>query len=135
MVNGDLDVPTGTITIPPNVVCVIYVRGNIDFHGQSINMAAASSQRAGQLQIYGENSNGDTRTLQAYGNAAICAAFYGPNYDVTLQDNVEWIGAVAGHSFQMIGGGTGGFHYDEALGMVGAPISFRIARYVEDVRE
>ncbi len=38
-------------------------------------------------------------------------------------------------SFEMLGGGTGGFHYDEALGVVGAPIGFRIARYVEDVRE
>jgi hypothetical protein len=135
MVNGNLDIPTGTITIPPSVTAVIFVRGNIDFHGQAINMSAESSRRAGQLQIYGENSNGETRTLQAYGNASICAAFYGPDYDVTFQDNVEWVGAVAGHSFRMIGGGNGGFHYDEALAMVGAPISFRIARYVEDVRE
>jgi len=35
----------------------------------------------------------------------------------------------------MLGGGTGGFHYDEALGTVGLPIGFRIVRYVEDVRE
>jgi hypothetical protein len=135
MVDGNLDVPTGTITIPPNVSAVIFVRGNIDFHGQAINTGPGSSRRAAQLQIYGEASNGDTRTLQAYGNASICAAFYGPDYDVTLQDNVEWVGAVAGKSFQMIGGGNGGFHYDEALGVVGAPIGFRIARYVEDVRE
>ena len=135
MVDGDLDIPTGTITIPPNVTAVIYVRGNIDFHAQSINTTPDSSRRAGQLQIYGENANGETRTLRAYGNAAVCAAFYGPDYDMTFQDNVEWIGAVAGRSFQIIGGGSGGFHYDEALAMVGAPISFRIARYVEDVRE
>src|SRR4051812_8447601 len=31
--------------------------------------------------------------------------------------------------------GAGGFHYDEALSVVGAPIGYRIARYVEDVRE
>jgi len=37
--------------------------------------------------------------------------------------------------FEMLGGGTGGFHYDEALGTVGLPIGFRIVRYVEDVRE
>jgi hypothetical protein len=135
MVDENLDIPSGTITIPSNVTALIFVRGNIDFHGQAINTAPESSRRAGQLQIYGENSNGDTRTLRAYGNASICAAFYGPDYDVTLQDNVEWVGAVAGRSFQVIGGGSGGFHYDEALGMVGAPISFRIARYVEDVRE
>jgi hypothetical protein len=135
MVDGNLDIPTGTITIPPTVTAIIFVRGNIDFHGQAINTSPQSSRRAAQLQIYGEDSGGDTRTLQAYGNASICAAFYGPDYDVTFQDNVEWIGAVAGRSFQMLGGGNGGFHYDEALGMVGAPISFRIARYVEDVRE
>jgi hypothetical protein len=35
----------------------------------------------------------------------------------------------------MVGGGAGGFHYDESLAIVGAPIGFRIARYVEDVRE
>jgi hypothetical protein len=131
MVNGDLDVPTGTISIPPNVLVCIYVRGNIDFHNCPINQGG----HAAQLQIYGEETNGATRTLSAFGQASICAAFYGPEYDVQLSDQVEWFGAVAAQSFQMLGGGNGGFHYDEALGMIGNPIGFRIARYVEDVRE
>ena len=131
MVNGDLDVPTGTISIPANVTVQIFVEGNVDFHNRSIN----TSRPPGQLQIYGENAQGQKRTVLAYGNAAISAAFYGPDYDVSLDGNVDWSGSVAAHSFEMVGGGTGGFHYDEALGMVGAPISFRIARYVEDVRE
>jgi hypothetical protein len=135
MVNGDLDIASGTITIPPGVTVQIYVRGNIDFHSSSINLGTDSSQRAAQLQIYGEDSGTERRTLRADGNATICAAFYGPSYDVKLAGNVEWFGSVGARSFEMLGGGTGGFHYDEALGTVGAPISFRIARYVEDVRE
>jgi hypothetical protein len=131
MVNGDLDIPSGTISIPANVTVCIYVRGNIDFHNRPINQGG----RAAQLQIYGEESSGATRTLSAFGQASICAAFYGPEYDVQLSDQIEWFGAVAAQSFQMLGGGNGGFHYDEALGMVGNPIGFRIARYVEDVRE
>jgi hypothetical protein len=133
MVNGDFDVKEGDISIPPNVTAQIYVRGNIDFHGNSINVG--SGQRASQLQIYGEDSQGDKRTLRADGKAAICAAFYGPHYEVRLADEVEWCGAIAAKSFEMLGGGKGGLHYDEALATVGAPISFRIARYVEDVRE
>lgn len=135
MVNGDLDIADGTISIPPSVTALIFVRGNIDFHHNPINLGADSSQRAAQLQIYGEDSGTERRTLRADGDAAICAAFYGPTFDVKLSDNVEWFGSVAARSFEMLGGGTGGFHYDEALGTAGAPISFRIARYVEDVRE
>ena len=135
MVNGNFDVVSGTVTVPSNVTAQIYVRGNIDFHNNVINLAPSSSKRAGQLQIYGEASNGDRRTLRAEGEAMICAAFYGPHYEVLLSDNVQWYGAIAARSFEMLGGGTGGFHYDEALGTVGLPIGFRIVRYVEDVRE
>jgi len=131
MVNGDLDIPTGTISIPANVTVQIFVEGNVDFHQNSIN----ANRPPAQLQIYGEDSHGEKRTLRAFGSAAINAAFYGPDYDVNLNGSVDWSGSVAANSFQMLGGGNGGFHYDEALGMVGGPISFRIARYVEDVRE
>lgn len=134
LVNGDFDL-WGELVIPPEVTAQIYVRGNIDFHDSAINTGAGSSRRAAQLQIFGEDSGGDRRTLHASGSASICAAFYGPHYEIRLADNVEWFGAVAGRSFEMLGGGSGGFHYDEALGTVGNPISFRIARYVEDVRE
>ncbi len=135
MVNGNLDVVSGTLTIPENVTAQIYVRGNIDFHSNVINLAPSSSKHPANLQIYGEAANGDRRTLRAFGDAAICAAFYGPEYDVMLTDNVQWYGAIGARSFEMLGGGSGGFHYDEALGTVGLPIGFRIVRYVEDVRE
>ncbi len=135
LINGDLDVASGTITIPDNVTAQLFVRGNIDFHSNPINVSPSSSRRPGNLQIYGEDSKGEPRSLKAYGDALICAAFYGPQYDVRLTSNVEWVGAVAAKSFEMAGGGRGGFHYDEALASVGTPIGFRIARYVEDVRE
>lgn len=135
IVNGNLDLPSGTLIIPPNVTARIFVRGNVDFHGNVVNLAPSSSQRPGQLQIFGEASNGEPRTVKAYGDAAVCAAFYGPDYDVVLSDNVQWYGAIASRSFEMMGGGTGGFHYDEALATLGLPIGFRIVRYVEDVRE
>lgn len=131
MVNGDLDVSSGTISIPSNVNAQIFVRGNIDFHDRPINRGG----RAAQLQIYGEETNGELRTVRAFGNANITAAFFGPEYDVHLMDAVNWTGSIAARSFEMVGGGTGGFHYDEALGVVGSPIGYRIARYVEDVRE
>lgn len=134
MVNGDVDLRED-VTIPPNVTVILYVRGNIDLHDHAVNTDADSSHRPGQLQIYGEDSGPDRRTLRAHGRAAIAAAFYGPTYEVLLSDNVDWCGAIAARSFEMLGGGTGGLHYDEALGMVGPPVSFRIARYIEDVRE
>jgi hypothetical protein len=134
LVNGDLDV-SSEITIPPEITAQLYVRGNIDFHDQAINVGPSSSRRAAQLQIFGEDSQGDRRTLRANGSASICAAFYGPHYEIHLADNVEWFGAAVGRSFEMLGGASGGFHYDEALRVIGNPISFRIARYVEDVRE
>jgi len=131
MINGDLTIPTGTISIAPNVQAQVFVGGNIDFFNCPINVGGTPIQ----LQIYGEDSKGAARTLRAFGNASITAAFYGPCHDVHLADNVEWFGAIAARSFEMLGGGRGGFHYDESLAIVGAPIGFRIARYVEDVRQ
>jgi hypothetical protein len=73
--------------------------------------------------------------MQASGSSTICAAFYGPNYDASLAGNNDWCGSIAARSFEVRGSGAGGVHYDEALGVIGPTVSFRIARYVEDVRE
>src|SRR6185436_18303052 len=54
-INGDLNVTTGSIVIPPNVTVQIFVRGNIDFHNRSINAGAGSSGLPAALQIYGED--------------------------------------------------------------------------------
>jgi len=131
MVNGNITVPDGTISLAKNVQAQVFVSGNIDFFDRPINLGGTPAE----LQVYGEDSRGAARTLSAFGNASITAAFYGPSFDVHLADNVEWFGAVAAKSFQMVGGGNGGFHYDESLCLVGAPIGFRIARYIEDARK
>jgi len=131
MVNGNLDIATGTIAIPEDTTVSLYVLGNVDFHDRPINAGG----RPQQLQIYGEGDHTSLHTLSAFGAASISAAFYGPAYDVKLMDNVSWYGAVGARSFSMVGGGTGGFHYDEALNVVGQPIGFRVARYIEDARQ
>ncbi len=133
MVDGNIDL-RAPLVVPPKVTAQIYVRGNIDFNDKSINADAGSSRRAAQLQIYGEKENSDRRMLRAHGGSRIFCAFYGPGYQIRLMGVVDWYGSVVGQSFEMMGGGEAGFHYDEALGLVGPPVSFRIARYVEDVR-
>ncbi len=135
VINGNLDVGTGSITVPPNVTAILFVRGHIDFQDRPINTGAGNSNRAAQLQIYGEVTGTEMRTVRAHGDAVITAALYGPSHDVQLSGNVSWNGSIAARSFEMLGSGSGGIHYDEALALVGPPISFRIARYVEDVRE
>ena len=135
MVNGNLNVDSGTISIPANVTVKIYVRGNIDFHNLPINQGG----HAAQLQIYGEETNGELRTLQAYGSASICAAFYGPQYDVQLSDAAEW-SAVRWPRVRFkcsVAASAGGFHSRRSArrGRQSRSVS-RIARHtVEDVRE
>ncbi len=133
MIDGDLTL-SGTLDIPRTVTAMVYVRGNIDIRGD-MNSGVRSSNRAAQLQIYGEPTPGGPQTLRASGDPQIYATFYGPTFDVSLNGNVNWCGSIAGRSFGCVGGGAGGVHYDEALATVGPPVSFRIARYVEDVRE
>ncbi len=135
VIDGNLDVGAGTISVPPSVTAVLFVRGSIDFRDRPINTAPGSSHHPGQLQIYGETTGTDRRTVRAFGGADIAVAFYGPAHEVQLSGDVQWSGCIAARSFEMLGAGTGGIHYDEALAPLGPPISFRIARYVEDVRE
>lgn len=132
-VNGKLEVK-GEIVIPPGVTAVLYVKGDIDFHGSRINTGARSNGLPARLQIFGEDSGKETRTLRAQEGALVSAAFYGPTFDVKLSGTVDWRGAIAARSFAMKGGGEGGLHYDEALAGFGPPIGYRVARYVEDVR-
>ncbi len=132
-VNGNLDV-AGSIRIPPDVTVQLYIAGGIDFHNSQINANPGDSRRAASLQIYGEATESARQTLRASNGANVVAAFYGPGYDIKLSDDVSWSGSVVGRTFEMLGGGSSGFHYDEALAKVGAPIGFRIVRYVEDVR-
>ncbi len=133
MVDGSLET-TKPLSIPPTVVAVLFVRGNMTFR-DNVNSAGGDSNRASHLLIFGDGTDYQRQTLRAFGPASVCAAFYGPRTDVTLDGSVHWIGSLNAHSFRVSGGGDGGIHYDESLATVGPIIGFRIARYIEDVRE
>lgn len=135
LLDGDLNVANGRVVIPPGVTVKLFVRGNVNFHSNSINADASSSRRPAQFQIYGDDSGAESRRIVAQDSATICAAFYGPNYDACIDGSVNWFGAIAARSFEAPYGGDGGLHYDEALCEAGPTVSFRIIRYVEDVRE
>lgn len=131
MIDGNLDLAEPLI-IPRSVAAMIYVRGNITFRN-SVNSGPWSSNSAAQLLIFGDNPAG--QSLQALGNGTVTAAFYGPKTNIALDGDVNWIGSLAGGSFRVNTGGDGGLHFDEALATVGPAISFRISRYIEDVRQ
>ena len=132
LIDGDLDL-TAPLVVPPNVIAVLYVRGNITFRG-AVNSGTGSSNRAARLLIFGDGHGPSRQTLQALGDFPICAAFYGPNTDVVLDGRVHWIGSLNALSLRVATAGNGGIHYDEALATLGPTIGFRIARYIEDVR-
>jgi hypothetical protein len=146
VIEGDWNIGSGeaaAIEIPPTVQATIFVKGNIDFNNGMVNTTPTSSNRATNLMIYGvpdplPNTNPPvypTRTLNASGNPHIAAAFYGPSYNATVSGTAEWYGAVVSKSYFVNGGGSGGFHYDEALGSAGAIRRFEITSYFEDSRQ
>jgi hypothetical protein len=133
MVDGDLNLDR-RLVIPPSVIVVLFVRGDITFRG-SVNTGMGSSNRASQLLIFGDCPDPQQQTLRAEGEISVCAAFYGPATRATLDGGVHWIGSLNALSFRTTSSGDGGIHYDESLATVGPTIGFRIARYIEDVRE
>lgn len=143
IIDGDWNLGNGNgsyVTIPPEVNATIYVKGNIDFGNGLVNTNSLSSKKPGNLIIYGvpdPNPDGSLpiRTLNSNGNPEIAAAFLGPSYRVTLKGTAEWYGAVAAYSYQINGGGNGGFHYDEALGGAGFIKKFEIVSSFEDSRQ
>ncbi len=136
VVTGNLSTGNGGnagITIPPNVNATIWVRGNVDFGNGSINANNSSSKVASHLAVIG-TSTASNATYTASGNAVQYLTFYGPAYAATLNGTVETIGSFVVKSFQINGGGNGGFHYDEALGRGGAIAGWQVASYFEDTR-
>ena len=133
LIDGNLDL-LGPLTVPPSVTAVLYVRGSITFRG-SVNADPASSNRAAQLLIFGDGARPQTQSLRVFGSVPVYAAFYGPQTDVTLDGDVNWMGSLNAHSFRVATAGKGGLHYDEALTLLGPTVGFRIVRYIEDIRE
>ena len=133
MIDGNLDL-TQPLVIPPSVIAVLFVRGQITFR-DNVNFGPSNSNRARHLLIFGDGASPQRQTLRVFGPASVCAAFYGPRTDAFLDGSVHWIGSLNALSFKAANGGDGGIHYDESLATIGPTIGFRIARYIEDVRE
>ena len=138
-IDGDWNL-NGPVIIPPGVICNIYCKGDINFVNQTVNYDSISSKRPANLRIYGvpdPNADGTLppRKLDAQGEGQIAAAFYGPSYKASLNGTVNWYGAFAGKSYQIVGGGIGGFHYDEFLGFVGYVKKYVVHSYQEDSRQ
>ena len=133
MIDGKLDLAK-PLVIPPSVIAILFVRGNITFR-DSVNSGPGSSNLANHLLLFADGTDYQHQTLRASGTAPVCAAFYGPRTDAVLDATVDWVGSLSALSFRISGAGNGGIHYDESLATLGPVIGFRIARYVEDVRE
>lgn len=133
VVNGNLALD-GPLILPPSVAAILFVRGDMTIR-DSVNYGPWSSNRAAQLLFLSDNPPDRPNTLRVEGACTVNAAFYGPATALALDGDAQWIGSLAGASFEVLRGGNGGIHYDQALATIGPAIGFRIVRYVEDVRQ
>ncbi|HZJ14861.1 MAG TPA: hypothetical protein VFD27_07420 [Chthoniobacteraceae bacterium] len=129
------------IQVPPNVHAKIFVNGNLDFKNQDINYSSSSSRIPGNVQIYGVSTSPAAR-VDSSGNGHLVTVFYGPQYAGHLDGNTEIIGGFVLDTYDIAGGGGSGgdsvgagFHYDEALGVVGPIQAYKVVGYFEDTRK
>jgi hypothetical protein len=140
-VNANLILAGGGIVVPPNVYAQVWINGNVDFKNQDLNYSAASSRVPGNLLMYGVSQDPAAR-VDSSGNGHIVGAFYGPQYAGHLDGNTEIIGGFVLRSYDTAGGGGSGgdsvgagFHYDEAMGVVGPIQQYKAISYFEDFRK
>lgn len=132
LIDRNLDL-AGPMIIPPSVTAVVFVRGDVTFR-DNVNAGPWNSNRAGQLLLFGDSTGPFRQTIRTEGKISVYAALYAPNADVQLDGQTSWMGSIAATTFQATSG-DGGLHYDEALATLGPTVGFRIARYIEDVRQ
>jgi hypothetical protein len=85
------------------------------------------------LTVYGVSTTANP-TYSASGNAVQTLSFYGPQYAASFNGGVTTYGSITSKSFSISGGGTGGVHYDESLGLSGPVGSWQVVSYFEDAR-
>jgi hypothetical protein len=149
-VNGNIDLNGSTIQVEKGVHVNIYLNGDLNFRNQDINYTSNEALRAqysmvpGDLLIYGRKPEGATPApkVESAGNGHIVAAFYGPQYAGHLDGNSEIMGSFVLKTYDISGGGGSGgdslgagFHYDEALGVVGPVKYYKSVSYFEDFRK
>jgi hypothetical protein len=149
-VNADFTVPQNPgIIIPPNVYAKLFVKGNLSFGNRDVNYKEFdpdrptelySSRVPGNFQMFGI-SESTTARVDSSGNGHIVGVFYGPQYTSGLDGNTEVVGSFVLKNYSISGGGGSGgdsvgagFHYDEALGVVGPIQAYKVVSYFEDHR-
>jgi hypothetical protein len=152
-VNGNVDLNGSTIQVEKGVHVNMYLNGDLNFRNQDINYVSPDrdpdaltkySMRPGDLLIYGMKPSTATPApeVESAGNGHIVAAFYGPQYAGHLDGNSEIMGSFVLKTYDISGGGGSGgdslgagFHYDEALGVVGPVKYYKAVSYFEDTRK
>jgi len=129
------------VVVPSNVHATVYVGGSIDFGNGNVNMGTspASSGIPDHLMIYGTaTASANATAFSRHGNPTVAAAFYGPNYSVSIKGggNGGFYGSITANTLDLSGGGTSAFHYDEALKNLGPAyvIGYQVAGFFEDIR-
>ena len=125
---------TGGITIAPGVTLNIWFAGNLSMKAHKI---VNGNNNAASLLLYGITPpNGQTRTVSLNSGQGSPGVLYlvldCPGYDVTIASNPSLCGAVVAKTITAAGGAS--LHYDEALSVVGGPVDFKRAMWVEDDR-
>lgn len=140
-IDANLTIPNTGIVIPPNVHAKVFVNGNIDFSNRDVNYSATSSRVPGNLQMFGVSTS-PAAGVNSSGNGHIVGVFYGPQYAGNLDGNTEILGGFVLKTYNIAGGGGSGgdsigagFHYDEALGVVGPIQEYKTVSYFEDSRK
>jgi hypothetical protein len=146
-VNADISLTSQTIIVAPGMHVNLYLNGSISFGNNDVNFTAAgvtpaSSGVPGDLLIYGVADPNSNPMFQASGNGRIDCCFYGPQYTTNLSGDTAFIGSFTLNNYSSSGGGGGtqgnisaGFHYDEALGVMGPIKYYKAVSYFEDTRK
>jgi Tfp pilus assembly protein PilX len=99
---------SGIIIQDPKVHANIYVGGNLTVSGQSYNN---QSGLATNVNFIGYGNSG---SVTCSGSGAFIGTINAPNYDITVSGTGSYSGALIGNTLNL--SGSGGFHFDEALG-------------------
>jgi hypothetical protein len=136
VVNGNI---SSSLTVAKGVNVRMYMTGNFsmkgkDFANNNVDGSPVNNpSRAGHVQLYGINPTAPaTQTIDLNPPQDFYMLIYAPGADVTMHGNPDLYGAVVCRNFS--GNGNTSFHFDKELAIEGAPLDYRVASYVEDVR-
>jgi len=122
---------TGQLTVNTGVHVQVYFDGNMSVKARDLDN---NTGLAANMQFYGISPTvpNTTQTIDIAPPGAFVGTLYAPSADISFTGNPDITGSIVGKSYS--GNGNTTLHYDRALDNVGAPVDYRIASYVEDIR-